>query len=180
MWFYAHEPHSLSFMHKKMPATPQDRKMRPRINSSSVAFKVFIIIVLVLMGGAVLRYLEENHILEQMKFHALEKDNMQEALGWGSELKIDKKAEPLTKIRFMLRNRDHAPIRGATVMATLSHAAEYGNILTQSSFDLPLTMVEPGVYRGQTHLPQPGDWNVLVNARIGQNTYQINERVTLP
>ena len=158
---------------------PIQKKLKLK-NPFPFAFEIFFVVIIILIGGAVLRYLEDKHIIDQIQLYKADKEKMQEGLGWGSELKIDKGAQPLAKIRFMLRDKSHEPIKGAIVNVTLSHAAEVNDVLTQNSLTLPLTMVEPGVYRGQINLPLPGEWDAAVSAQIGQNSYQVNERLTLP
>jgi nitrogen fixation protein FixH len=155
------------------------KKMRPK-KPSSIPLRLFILVVVILIGGAVLRTFEERHFIEQLQIRETTKQEMQEALGWGSELKIDKKAEPLARIRFMLRDKNRKPIRGATVQITLSHMNDSKDMATQNSITLQLSMVEPGVYRGQTNIPLPGEWDATLNAEIDANTYQVTERVTLP
>ena len=156
------------------------QKIKPPKRPIPWAFKLFFAIAFVIIGGAALRYVEEQHYINQLQIYADDKQKMQEALGWGSELKIDKKSEPLAKIRFMLRDQNHKPIQGAIVNITLSHASDVNGVLSQNSMNLPLTMVEPGVYRGQINLPLPGEWDASINAQIGQNSYQVNERLILP
>ena len=163
----------------KNSATLNPKKLRPKKPLSWV-FKLFFLISALIIGSAAFRYFEDKHIIEQMHSYAENKAQMQEALGWGSELKIEKKKEPTTKIRFMLRDKKHNPIRGAVVNVTLSHADDRNGVLAQNALTLPLTMVEPGVYRGQINLPLPGDWDASITAEIGGNAYQISERVTLP
>ncbi len=164
--------------HKK-PSPTASKVARPK-KPTPITFKLFFLVAGILLAGAAIRYLEEKNFLQHLQQQAQEKQKMQEALGWGSELKIDKKVEPLAKIRFMLRDKNHAPIKGALVQITLSHAAETKDILTQNSITLPLTMVEPGVYRGQAKIPLPGEWEASVSAQIGDSSYQISERLTLP
>lgn len=158
---------------------PNPKNIRPK-KPVPMAFKLFFLVVVILLGGAALRYFEQQHFFAQLQQRTQEKEAMQEALGWGGELKIEKKSEPLAKIRFMLRDKAHSPIKGAAVQITLSYAADTNGILTQNSLTLPLSMVEPGVYRGQINLPTPGEWNAAISAQIGDNTYQTTERVTLP
>lgn len=163
----------------KMALKAAAKKMYPK-NPMPWAFKLFFIIAFVILGGAALRYVEDKHIIEQIHIQSDNKEKMQEALGWGSELKIEKKTEPLAKIRFMLRDKKHEPIKGAIVNITLSNADERNGILAQNSLTIQLTMVEPGVYRGQINLPVPGDWDAAITAQIGDNAYQVSERITLP
>jgi nitrogen fixation protein FixH len=155
------------------------KKMRPK-KPPSIPLRLFILVVVILLGGAVIRALEDKHVMEQLQIHTVEKQEMQEALGWGSELKIDKKSEPLARIRFMLRDKNRQPIRGANVQIALSHMNDNNDMITQNSITLQLSMVEPGVYRGQTNIPLPGEWAASINAEIGNNTYQVTERVILP
>lgn len=143
-------------------------------------FKLFFVVATVLIAGAVLRYFEDKHIIDQIQVRANDKERMQEALGWGSELKIEKKSDPLAKVRFMLRDKNHEPIKGAVVKITLLQAVDQNNVLSQNAITLPLIMVEPGVYRGQINLPFPGDWDASISAQIGPSTYQVTERITLP
>jgi nitrogen fixation protein FixH len=158
------------------------KKMQPPRQKKPIplAFKLFFLVCFVLIGSAVVRYLEDKHMLDQLQIHAADKEKMQDALGWGSELKIEKTAKPLAKIRFMLRDKSHKPINGAVVNITFLHAEDRNNILTQNSLTVPLTMVEPGVYRGQIELPLPGEWDTSISAQIEQNSYQVSERLMLP
>lgn len=105
----------------------------------------------------------------------VEKQKMQDALGWGSELLVDKKPGKPAKIRFMLRDKSRAPIKDATVQIVFVRPVEAGHDVT-----LLLKMDEPGVYRGEADLPLPGLWESHVSVQIGKDTYQVSDRHTLP
>lgn len=155
-------------------------KIKPAKRPMPLVFRLVLCVVLILIGGAALRYSEDKHLIEAIKERISDNQKMQEVLGWGSELKIDKKTDPTARIRFMLRDKNHEPIKGALVKLTLSHSSERNGILGQNSITIPLTMVEPGVYRAQASIPVPGDWDAAISAQIGSNTYQVNQRITLP
>lgn len=153
--------------------------MKPK-KKPSFFVRLFVVFAVVMIGGAAWRILQDKHIFEQKQILAEEKQQMQEALGWGSELRIEKKADNIARIRFLLRDKARQPIKGAEVSLTLSHVNDASGVMAQSSLTLPLSMVEPGVYRGQAKLPLPGDWDASITAMIGKNSYQTIERVSLP
>ncbi len=146
----------------------------------SLLLRMFVLFAIAMVSATAWRVLEDKYIVEQKQIRAEEKQKMQEALGWGSELRIEKKNDNIARIRFLLRDKSRQPIKGAEVSLTLSHVNDAGGVMAQSSLTLPLSMVEPGVYRGQAKLPLPGDWDASINAQIGENSYQTSERVSLP
>ncbi len=154
------------------------QRIKPK-KESSFFIKLFVVFAVMMIGGTAWRMLDDQHIFEQKQIRAEEKQEMQEALGWGSELRIEKKEDNIARIRFMLRDKAHKPIQNAQVQLTLLHVKDGSGIMAQSSLTLPLSMVEPGVYRGQVKLPLPGDWDASITAQIGDNSYQTSERVTL-
>jgi nitrogen fixation protein FixH len=101
-----------------------------------------------------------------------DKQKMQDALGWGSELLVDRRTEKPANIRFMLRNKQREPIINATVHITLSQ-------INGKSISLPLIMDEAGVYRGEIPLPQSGVWDANTAVQIGTDTYQVTDHFTL-
>lgn len=105
----------------------------------------------------------------------IEKQQLQDALGWGSELMIDKKPGAKAKIRFMLRDKDKKPVTGAAAQITFVRPTQAGHDVTA-----PLVMDEPGVYRAEVDVPLPGLWEATVAARAGENNYQATQRMTLP
>ncbi|NDE89802.1 MAG: hypothetical protein EB059_01475 [Alphaproteobacteria bacterium] len=147
--------------------------------SSPLLPRLVAVVAIVLIAGAAWQYMVEKNYETQQQERTDNKQMMQDALGWGSELHFDKKENTITRIRFMLRDKQHNPIKGADVKIILSSTSQTKDILTQSNITLSLPMVEPGVYRGQIKLPHPGTWNAAINAQIGQNTYQITEHVAL-
>lgn len=161
-------------------ANQQPRSRIKQKKMPSLFIHLFVVFVIVMIGSAAWRMLEDKHLFEQKQIRTEEKQQMQEALGWGSELRIEKKQDNIARIRFMLRDKAHKPIQNAEVQLTLSHVKDGSGIVAQSSLSIPLSMVEPGVYRGQAKLPLPGDWDASITAKIGNNSYQTNERVNLP
>jgi nitrogen fixation protein FixH len=105
----------------------------------------------------------------------IEKEQMQDQLGWGSELLIDKKKDQPAKIRLLLRDRNRKPISNAEVEITFTRPAGDGKPVT-----VPMGMDEAGVYRTAADLPLSGLWEARVAVRAGENTFQTSKRITLP
>lgn len=96
----------------------------------------------------------------------------QDALGWGSEILIDKKPNHPAKIRFLLRDKDKTPIAGAAVTVIFKK-----DVLEKK---VALVMVEPGVYRAELDLPVPGLWQAVAVVEAGTTSYQVVKEIVLP
>lgn len=102
-------------------------------------------------------------------------ERVEDAFGWGSELRIDKKPGMPATIRFMVHDAERKPVRNARVTITFVRPArDLKNVV------LILNMDEPGVYRGITDLPQGGLWEAHVSVIIGKSAYQVTKRSMLP
>jgi hypothetical protein len=111
-----------------------------------------------------------------MKSRVVERQQVNDGLGWGSELLIDKKKSAPAVIRFMLRDQDRNPIIKAKVQITFVGGPPKNRQVIQGT----LKEDEPGVYRGYVNLPQSGTWNIQVNAQAGDNAYQNVQEAKLP
>lgn len=107
--------------------------------------------------------------------HVIEKERLDDGLGLGSELLIDKRKGEPARVRFMLRDKDRKPIANATGQITFLQPGKPGSALT-----MPLKMDSPGVYRSDINLPEGGEWEVRAAVSIGENSFQTSKRVTLP
>lgn len=68
-----------------------------------------------------------------------------------------------------VRERDGAPVAFADVSGTFQRPSD-------SRLDQPfrLTEVEPGLYRGQVVLPEPGAWRLILQIRRGEQLHEIH------
>src|ERR1043166_1913893 len=74
--------------------------------------------------------------------HLIEKFRLQDGLGWGSDLTIDKMVDKPAELRLLLRDKNNAPVAGAGVAV---HFIKPGQRM--SSVIGTLGMAEPGVYK---------------------------------
>lgn len=102
-------------------------------------------------------------------------ERVEDAFGWGSELRIDKKPNMPATIRFMVHDAERKPVRNANVKITFVRPAR-----DVKGASLVLDMDEPGVYRGIIDLPQGGLWEAHVSVAIGKSVYQVTKRAMLP
>jgi FixH len=109
--------------------------------------------------------------------HVIAKEQMEDGLGWGSELTIDKKEGQPATIRFLLRGKDRKPISEANAQIIFTPLSTTPDIKTVTA---PLNMDEPGVYRAIIDLPGPASWDVRTAIRVGKTAYQSTKRVNLP
>lgn len=107
--------------------------------------------------------------------HVIEKERLDDGLGLGSELLIDKRKGEPARIRFMLRDKDRKPVANASGQITFVQPANPANTITA-----PLKMDSPGVYRSDINLPEGGEWEARIAVRIGDNAFQTSKRVILP
>ena len=107
--------------------------------------------------------------------HILEKQRAQDALGWQSELTINKGVAEPVSADFVLHDKQNASINDAQVQLTLIRP-------TQAGHDVTIMLVNKGNghYMGEAPLPLPGLWEAHITVKSGQNTYQTSKRVTLP
>jgi len=72
------------------------------------------------------------------------------------------------------RTRDDRALRGAIVSGRFLRPSG-------SRFDQDFTMdeVEPGVYRSELILPQPGEWNLVLELRKGDDLHEIRARTRI-
>lgn len=105
----------------------------------------------------------------------IEKQKAIDALGWRSEIKIEKTAGGPAHARFTLVDKGGKPVVGAQVRLAFIRP-------TQDGHDVTLTLNEtaPGTYTGSTPLAFEGLWEAHISAKAGKNEYQADQRVTLP
>jgi nitrogen fixation protein FixH len=68
-----------------------------------------------------------------------------------------------------ITERDGAPVAFATVGGSFQRPSD--SRLDQS---FQLTEVEPGLYRGQVLLPEPGMWRLILQIRRGDQLHEIH------
>lgn len=107
--------------------------------------------------------------------HILEKQRTQDALGWTSELSINKSAGNPVHAEFVLKDKQHAAIKGVQVQLTLIRPTQAGHDVT-----LMLTDKGQGRYIGEAPLPLIGLWEAHIAVKSGEISYQTSKRVTLP
>jgi nitrogen fixation protein FixH len=105
----------------------------------------------------------------------VERKQTEDALGWGSELMVDKKPGKPAKLRFMLRDANKRPIANATIQVSFTQIGGKGTTPA-----VTLTSQEAGVYRGEVAIAQPGNWEAHLVAETGENIYQIVQRFDIP
>ncbi len=107
--------------------------------------------------------------------YILEKQRAQDALGWQSELTINKGVAEPVSADFMLHDKKNIPINDAQVQLTFIRP-------TQAGHDVTIMLVNKGNghYSGEAPLPLSGLWEAHITVKSGQNTYQTSKRVTLP
>jgi len=108
-------------------------------------------------------------------------EDAQEALGWALDLTLadDASASPpstpdehVMPVRLTARDADSRPLDGLSVAAQVRRPAEPG-------FDQTVTLapVGPGLYGATLALPKPGQWELLVTASRGDDTYRLRRRL---
>jgi len=105
----------------------------------------------------------------------LEKQRAQDALGWESDLTINKAASHPARAEFLLKDKQRGPIKGAQVQLSLIRP-------TQAGYDVKLMLIDKGNgrYVGETALALPGLWEAHIAVKSGEHSYQTSKRVTLP
>lgn len=105
----------------------------------------------------------------------IEKQRAVDALGWHSELKIEKAPGGPAQARVLLTDKSGKAVTGAQVRLTLIRP-------TQGGHDAVVELKEtaPGTYTGSTPLAYEGLWEAHISAIAGKNEYQADQRVTLP
>jgi hypothetical protein len=159
-------------------ATPpkKSQKTKKQERSSAGAFLpllVFFGLAAVVAGTA---WFFTKDRAPEPKSRVTERQRVEDGLGWGSELLVDKKRDEPAVIRFMLRDQDRKPLVKAKVQVTFTGGPPRKRVVVQGM----LKEDEPGVYRSSLALPHSGIWQVQVNAQAGENAYQNVQEMTLP
>ncbi|MBI3420245.1 MAG: FixH family protein [Proteobacteria bacterium] len=106
----------------------------------------------------------------------VEKQRYEDALGWGSELMVDKKPGKPARIRFLLHDSARHPITDAVVEILMTQSQTPG----AKPVSAALKMDEPGVYRGEVEMEGSGLWEAQIRVTQGKNSYQVTQRVMVP
>lgn len=104
----------------------------------------------------------------------IEKQRAQDALGWTSDLKIEKQPSQNAHIHFKLADKNNKPLAHAQVQFMLIRP-------TQAGHDITLALKEdaPGSYFGEAPVPLKGLWEARITVKYDEYTYQAGQRVTL-
>ncbi len=149
---------------KKPPTKSKTTKTE---NSAAGHFIPFAFIGAALLIGFVLWLLQPPDSLT----HTVANQRIENALGFDSDLSIEKRVDQPTKIRLMLRDRKHEPVKGAKAEIIFSGQ---GKKIKEA-----LVMDEPGVYRAVLDVPK-GRWDARVTVQLGSYDFQAVKDVTLP
>ena len=99
----------------------------------------------------------------------------QDALGWRGEVAVDLHAGQPGSVRFTLQDKSGQPIPGAKVSGQLFRPVQAG--LDQT---LTLDEIQPGVYQGQATVPQPGQWDLRLEAHAAAGLFRLARRLHIP
>lgn len=103
----------------------------------------------------------------------------QEKLGWAVRADVAATAPAEGRhggaVTVQVHDRDGKPVDGLEVFAVFSRP-------TQAGLDsrVPLARSADGRFVGDVALPLPGQWDMLVVANRGTESYQLSQRVMLP
>jgi nitrogen fixation protein FixH len=112
---------------------------------------------------------EQFNIYQQQRQHQME-------LGWS--IKLGWKDDALTGVKNTLyveiKNADNRLLRDAEVTAKFMYPADMK--LDQKH---QLTMNEQGIYQAELTLMNPGDWDMILNVKHNQDTYEMRTKTTI-
>lgn len=125
--------------------------------------------------------LETRHAFEEgNSYNALiAAEEKQKTLGWSVQLGVDSadlganaSAMRLARVTLTTKDKDGAPIEGLDVQVQIRRP-------TQDGFDQSVSLdpVSPGFYARTVELAMPGQWEVRLVARRGQESYRLRERI---
>ncbi len=99
----------------------------------------------------------------------------QDALGWQGEVTTVLQSGQSGSVQFTLRDRSGQPVSGARVTGLLFRPVQAG-------MDQPLILAEgqPGVYQGTVTVPQPGQWEVRLEATAPTGSFRHARRIQVP
>ncbi len=117
----------------------------------------------------------EAYLRAMRQGRVVERQSHEDALGWGSELLIDKKPDKKARIRFLLRNRLRRPVTDARVEIRLIDPNDF----SVRSRRVRLAMKEPGVYRGEVDI-KSGFWEAQIRVTEKGTAYQVTTRIFVP
>lgn len=146
-------------------------------------FVIFFVVLTIALGSFVWIAVKSNRGLVTQDAYKkglaynliIEKQKQQDALQWQTNLAVDRQDDGAVLVRFTLKNMVGMPISDATVQAVFVRPTEAGHDVT-----LPLMHKKNELYTGSTPLPFRGLWVVRITAQQGENTFQQEQRVTLP
>lgn len=98
----------------------------------------------------------------------------QDALGWHGTLSFASTGDDAGKLSVELADRGGQKLAGLAVTARISRPVE-----PLPDTDLTLAEAEAGHYRGAVTLARPGQWEVHVVARRGDDVFQFAQRIVV-
>ena len=109
----------------------------------------------------------------------VEEEAAQAALGWTWDLDLaavetlrQNGPSRVATLRVDGRNAEARPLDGLSLTATIRRPTEQG--LDQT---VPLRPVGPGLYETRVTLAKPGQWDVLLTARRGEDVFRLRRRL---
>ena len=106
---------------------------------------------------------------------AIHAQQVQDALGWQGEATVDLSAGKPGTVQFTLKDKAGQPVPGVQVSGLLFRPIQAG--LDQM---LAFEAMQPGVYQGYATVPQPGQWDLRIEARSATNLFRWAQRIAIP
>lgn len=105
----------------------------------------------------------------------IQAQRQQDALGWQGEAMVNLYTGQPGTIQFILRDRAGQPLPGMQVSGLLFRPVQAG--LDQTVI---LNEMQPGLYQGVATVPQPGQWELRIEARSAAGLFRSVQRLYIP
>jgi nitrogen fixation protein FixH len=98
----------------------------------------------------------------------------QARLGWSATVALEQHAAPRSELIILITDRGGAPVEGLAVAARLTRPVGHA-----APLDVAFVEIAPGRYVAMVVVPVPGQWQLTLLARRGNDEFTLGHRLTV-